>query len=162
MNRYEDRTQFREPPRFLDFVFGSDSLIGGLGASLFSKGFKEAVDLDLWALLGLQTIPLMTTPFTISSLVTVSLSELSTFTFSAVVFDLVTSSSSFAIVLFDDVSLETEPVLVIKLELDSECASPLFSVGGLDDDGTFTQRLQHGSAWFQDIQQNTQGQHKYL
>lgn len=87
----------------------------------------------------------MTTPFTISSLVTVSLSELSTFTFSAVVFDLVTSSSSFAIVLFDDVSLETEPVLVIKLELDSECASPLFSVGGLDDDGTFTQRLQRFS-----------------
>ena len=42
--------QFREPPRVLDLVFGTDSdcrAAGGLGASLFSNGLREALDLDL-------------------------------------------------------------------------------------------------------------------
>ena len=74
-----------ETPRFFDFVLGTDSDMlgpdGGLGALLFSKGLSETVEsvrcLFLFFAfdLGVQTIPLMTTPLTISSRVTVSLSE---------------------------------------------------------------------------------------
>ena len=106
---------------------------GGLGASRFSKGFKDALDLDFWLFLGLHTIPLITTPFTISSLVTVNFSDES---FSEWLF-----VSSLATVFLDESSLATDPVLVTKLELDTELESAILSPGGCMEDGTFTHRL---------------------
>ena len=117
-----------ENPRFLVLVFGTETdteSLGGGGASLFSKGFKEVLEADLFFCLvfGVQTIPLITTPFTISSLLMVSLS--------------VEPGESWP-------SLPP-PGLVVILELEAEEASgngweveePEIS----GDDGTFTQRL---------------------
>ena len=115
-----------ENPRFLVLVFETEADTeslggGGAGASLFSKGFKEVLEVDLFFCLvfGVQTIPLITTPFTISSLLMVSLSE-------------------------EPLSL-SPPGLVVMLELEAVEASG----NGADvedseiseDDGTFTQRL---------------------
>ena len=50
----------------------------------------------------------------------------------------------------DEWSLDTEPVLVTKLELDSELERPVFSRGGgCEDDGTFTHRLRRFSLSFE-------------
>ena len=114
-----------ENPRFLVFDTEADTeSLGGVGASLFSKGFKEVLEDDLFLCLdfGVQTIPLITTPFTISSRLIISLSEepLSRLPLSP-------------------------PGLVVMLELEAVVASgngadvedPEIS----EDDGTFTQRL---------------------
>ena len=114
-----------ENPRFLVLVFETEADTeslggGGAGASLFSKGFKEVLEVDLFFCLvfGVQTIPLITTPFTISSRLIVSFSE---------------------------EPLLSPPGLVVMLELEAVEASgkgadvedPEIS----EDDGTFTQRL---------------------
>ena len=121
-------------PRFLVLVFGTatdrELSAGGDGASLFSKGFNDVLepeeDLLFCLLLGVQTIPLITTPFTISSRVTVSFSWDSLLRLSEAF-----SPSSFPW------------TIVIMLELEAELAKgncpdePEIS----EDDGTFTQRL---------------------
>eukprot|EP00090_Calanus_glacialis_P038858 TRINITY_DN6771_c0_g1_i1.p1 TRINITY_DN6771_c0_g1~~TRINITY_DN6771_c0_g1_i1.p1 ORF type:complete len:120 (+),score=23.40 TRINITY_DN6771_c0_g1_i1:671-1030(+) len=99
-------------------------------------------------------MPLITTPFTISSLVTVSFSDESLSELTKVLFLSllsVTSLKPFEIVLVDEWSLDTEPVLVTKLELDSELERPVvFSGGGgCEDDGTFTHRLRRFSLSFE-------------
>ena len=112
-----------ENPRFLVLLFETEADTeslggrgGGGGATLFSKGFKEVLEDDLFFCLvfGVQTIPLITTPFTISSRLIVSVSE-------------------------------EPPGLVVMLELEAveasgngaEVEEPEIS----EDDGTFTQRL---------------------
>ena len=120
-----------ENPRFLVLLFETEADTeslggggGGAGASLFSKGFKEVLEADLFLCLvfGVQTIPLITTPFTISSRLMVSLSEepLSRLSLSP-------------------------PVLVVMLELEAVEASgngPAVEEPEIsEDDGTFTQRL---------------------
>ena len=115
------RHHFLENPRFLVLLFETEADTeslggGGAGASLFSKGFKEVLEDDLFFCLvfGVQTIPLITTPFTISSRLIVSVSE-------------------------------EPPGLVVMLELEAveasgngaEVEEPEIS----EDDGTFTQRL---------------------
>lgn len=122
-----------ETPRLLDLVFGTETdkelSVGGAGASLFSKGFNEVLeaekDLLFFLLFGVQTIPLMTTPFTISSRVIVSFSTESLWRSTPFL-----SSSSLP------------PGLVVILLLEAEGAKgngpePEIS----EDDGTFTQRL---------------------
>ena len=118
-----------ENPRFLVLFFETEADTeslggGGAGATLFSKGFKEVLEDDLFfcLVLGVQTIPLITTPFTISSRLIVSFSE---------------------------EPLLSPPGLVVILELEAVEASgkgadvedPEIS----EDDGTFTQRLRRRS-----------------
>ena len=118
-----------ENPRFLVLFFETEADTeslggGGAGATLFSKGFKEVLEDDLFFCLvfGVQTIPLITTPFTISSRLIVSFSE---------------------------EPLLSPPGLVVILELEAVEASgngadvedPEIS----EDDGTFTQRLRRRS-----------------
>lgn len=99
-------------------------------------------------------MPLITTPFTISSLVTVSFSDESLSELSKILFLLllsVTSLTPLEMVLVEEWSLDTEPVLVTKLELDSELERPVvFSGGGgCEDEGTFTHRLRRFSLSFE-------------
>lgn len=64
-------------PLLLGLVFGTASSDeGGFGANLFSKGFRDAteLDFDLFLSLGVHTTPLMITPLTSSPLGTVSFS----------------------------------------------------------------------------------------
>ena len=118
-----------ENPRFLVLLFETEADTeslggGGAGAALFSKGFRVLED-DLFFCLvfGVQTIPFITTPFTISSRLMVSLSVEP---------------------LWSRLSL-SPPGLVVMLELEAVEASgngadvedPEIS----EDDGTFTQRL---------------------
>ena len=126
-----------ENPRFLVLVFGTEIdkglSVGGAGAILFSKGFREDLepeeDLLFCLVLGVQTIPFITTPFTISSRVIVSFSEepLSRFR------ECFLSSSSLP------------PGLVVMLELEAEVVRGNWGeevepeITG--DGGTFTQRL---------------------
>ena len=124
------RHHFLENPRFLVLLFETEADTeslggGGAGASLFSKGFKEVLEDDLFFCLvfGVQTIPFITTPFTISSRLMVSLSDEP---------------------LLSRLSL-SPPGLVVMLELEAveasgngaELEDPEIS----EDDGTFTQRL---------------------
>ena len=122
-----------ENPLFLDLVFGTETgkelSEGGAGASLFSKGFSEVLeaeekDLLFFLVFGVQTIPLMTTPFTISSRVIVSFSTEPLSRLRAL-----PSSSSLP------------PGLVVMLELEAEGAKGNGPEEISEDDGTFTQRL---------------------
>ena len=123
------RHHFLENPRFLVLLFetepDTESLGGGgAGASLFSKGFKEVLEDDLFLclVLGVQTTPLITTPFTISSRLIISLS--------------VEPLSRWS------VFPPGEVVMELELELEArgngaDVEDPEIS----EDDGTFTQRL---------------------
>ena len=123
------RHHFLENPRFLILVFETEADTeslggGGAGASLFSKGFKEVLEDDLFLclVLGVQTTPLITTPFTISSRLIISLS--------------VEPLSRWSIFPPGEVVMELE------LELEArgngaDVEDPEIS----EDDGTFTQRL---------------------
>ena len=68
----------------------------------------------------------------------------------------VMSEKPLEMVLVDEWSLDTEPVLVTKLELDSELDRPVvFSGGGgCEDDGTFTHRLRRFSLSFEGDDKN--------
>ena len=125
------RHHFLENPRFLVLVFeteaDTESLgVGGAGASLFSKGFKEVLEDDLFLglVFGVQTIPLITTPFTISSRLIISLSEGP----------------------LSRLSVFPPGLVVMELELELEARGnggdvedPVSEIS--EDDGTFTQRL---------------------
>lgn len=118
-----------ENPRFLVLVFETEADTeslggGGAGASLFSKGFKEVLEVDLFFCLvfGVQTIPLITTPFTISSRLIVSFSEEP----------------------LARLSVFPPGLVVIELELELEARGNGADVDDpeiSEDDGTFTQRL---------------------
>ena len=90
-------------------------------------------------------MPLITTPFTISSLVTVSFSDESVSELTEILFFSMVSEISLAMVVVDELSLDTEPVLVTKLELDSELERPVLSASGCGEVGTFTHRLRRFS-----------------
>jgi len=144
--------QFLEPPRLLDFVLGSESdciEAGALGARRFSNGFREATDLDLFLFFGVHTIPLITTPFTISSLVTVSFSDTSVSELTELLLiSFFSVSSSFfppLEMVFCELSLDTDPVLVTKLELETDLEGVDSFSGGWEEDGTFTHRLRRFS-----------------
>ena len=134
--------QLLDIPRFfVALVFGteSDRAGGGLGAFLFSKGLRDCVDpgwdlpLCLGPVLGVQTMPFMTTPLTRSSLVTVRDAA------EPRVWSSPSGGSSSS-----SSSPSRPPGLVVMLELEAEAdrGKPReVAAGGSGEVGTFTHRL---------------------